>query len=175
MHSPLFYDDDHPLSQTVAVKRQTKLQKRLYCDGWCYTSNPSPKGGGFTICNQRGWVLQFGFVKKAKFTNNEAELLALKHALLLSDKDTAVSTDSMNTLNWIKAGFSNARPDLNSLISEVKALAKGRDIIFQKREKNKAGWYNERAARKIRTRFDDLAKEGEVVLHNFTYPPDVDN
>lgn len=120
---------------------------KYYIDGYTTEGNPSPIGGGFSIVDKYGTLLIRFPVKKKGFTNNEAELLGLSFCLKHHcERGDTISTDSMNTIHWVKRGKSKkARPDLNPVISEVKRLVDslGIFLVWESREKNLAGIYND--------------------------------
>jgi len=72
-----------------------------YSDGYCIRSNPSPFGGGFTVTNSHGDVVEEGEVQKKGFTNNEAELLGAAKAIEIALEGDTVIIDSQCILYWI--------------------------------------------------------------------------
>jgi ribonuclease HI len=119
---------------------------KYYVDGYTRERNPSPIGGGFTITDEEGKVLIRFEVKKKGFTNNEAELLAVKFCLeKYCDTDDEISTDSMNTISWIRRGKSKARPDLGEAISSARYILDSKNVLllWEGREENLAGIYND--------------------------------
>lgn len=119
---------------------------KYYTDGWMMGSkNPSPYGGGFTITDEKGVLLEESTVKKTGFTNNEAEILGIQAALQYAEKGDTVSTDSMCCLTWVNTGKSKARPDLKELLAKCKQLKEEKEInlCWEAREFNLAGIYNE--------------------------------
>lgn len=116
----------------------------LFVDGYCIGINPSSIGGGYTV------FLGDKFIKteqilKEYFTNNEAELIAILEGCRFAEKNQNIITDSDNALKWIRRGRSRARPDLNFVISEINNLKREKNlkIIWQSRETNFAGFFNE--------------------------------
>ena len=117
----------------------------LYCDGYCLESNPSEWGGGFTVFNNKNKLIYTEQILKKGFTNNEAELLGIHQAAKLAKKRDTIITDSQNCIWWIRKGFSKARPDLDKVILESQKCVIGKKLklIWQPREFNLAGIYNE--------------------------------
>lgn len=119
--------------------------KKLYFDGYTIGKNPSYIGGGFTVCDENGKVVVEQEIKKAGMTNNEAELLGMLCSFNICHVGDRVSTDSQNLMSWMKKGRSKSRPDLNHIIQECqrKGAEKEIDLIWEPREVNLAGIYNE--------------------------------
>ena len=117
---------------------------KYYTDGFTIQSNPSIIGGGFTVVDELGKLIKREEILKEWFTNNEGELLGVLY-VLENFNNCIISTDSMNTIYWIKKGFSKARPDLKDVLLKAKTLKEKKEIeiIFEPREKNLAGVYNE--------------------------------
>lgn len=120
---------------------------KFYTDGFTKLKNPSPQGGGYTIINENNEVLVVENIDKVGFTNNEGELLGVWHALHLCGEFDVISTDSMNTIAWLRTNKLQkvARQDLLDIIKECKDLVaeKQVNIIWEGREHNLAGIYNE--------------------------------
>jgi ribonuclease HI len=112
----------------------------IYCDG--FSNN---KESGYTVCDQDGNVL-VREVFPYRRTNNEAELRGVLAAVQLATD--FVVTDSQCVTLWVKAGKCAARPDLTPIAAEVRRLLKGRGVrlVWQPREQNKAGMFNEQVA-----------------------------
>jgi ribonuclease HI len=100
----------------------------IYCDGGC-SPNPGQSGSGIAV--YRGGAvseLWYGLYEK-KGTNNTAELNALYHSLLLSEKECAlgnrveIKCDSMYSINciqtwaisWEKNGWSKKGGEIKNL------------------------------------------------------------
>lgn len=122
---------------------------KYYVDGYCFLKNPSPTGGGYTIVDQNNNVIISKNKFKKNFTNNEAELLACYEALKLAGKGDIISTDSKNTIQWImsmkKPRKKRKRKDLDPIKKKCRELliSKRIHLIWEPRDKNLAGRYNE--------------------------------
>lgn len=119
---------------------------KYYTDGFVDGHNPSSKGGGYTIVDEKGILIKRVYVEKNPFTNNEAEILGILNALLFSKEGDTISTDSMVCLTWANTGKSKARPDLNMLLWECMLLKNGKKInlMWEGRDFNLAGIFNEK-------------------------------
>lgn len=117
---------------------------KYYFDGYTILGNPSWKGGGFTVFDEEKLICTKEILKEC-FTNNEAELCGLEWCLENLGENIELSTDSMNTIAWVKGGKSKARKDLTERLMRSKSLISLKNIklIWEPREKNKAGWFNE--------------------------------
>lgn len=129
---------------------------KYYTDGFCFESNPSKTGGGYTIVDENNKLIVNHKILKEGFTNNESELLGVYNTLLLSQSKDVISTDSKNTILWIesmKGVHENGKPkkkkrsrkDLDSIKLECYRLLISKEIslIWEPREMNLAGIYNE--------------------------------
>ena len=118
----------------------------LHADGFLFESNPSPVGGGFTVVDSEGRLLAREVYEQEGFTNNEAELLGVAHAIWLAPSGATVVTDSRVVRTWIRKGKSKARPDLNGEIKEARRSANRKVIAIVQvpRNENLAGIYNEK-------------------------------
>ncbi len=121
---------------------------KYYSDGFSINKNPSPIGGGFSIVREDNLLIEFRRIFKENFTNNEAELLGVLEALRIVSKGDTVSTDSKIVILWvfnIGRRKKNARKDLDPLKIEAYILLKRKNInlIWEPRDKNLAGIYNE--------------------------------
>lgn len=130
---------------------------KYYTDGFTFIKNPSDIGGGYTIVNENNILLKQETVSKVGFTNNEAELLGVYNGLLIAEEGSIISTDSKIIYWWIlnirklldkpnsKASRKRARKDLDEvkLGSNILATEKSISIIWEPRELNLAGIYNE--------------------------------
>jgi len=118
---------------------------KYYIDGFVDGSNPSDRGGGYSIVNENGELVEIEYVEKKGFTNNEAEVLGLYNALCYAESGDIISTDSQNNLYWLCGGKSKSRPDLNDILSKSKDLLKNSNvtIVWEPRDYNLAGVYNE--------------------------------
>lgn len=117
---------------------------KYYTDGWLMGSNPS-HGGGWTVIDENNKLIERGELRKMGFTNNEAEIRAIKFALEYAEEGDQISTDSMCCLSWVNKGKSKARPDLNELMTECKNIKEKKKInlMWEGRDFNLAGIYNE--------------------------------
>lgn len=118
---------------------------KYYIDGFVDGSNPSPVGGGYSIVDENGELVEIEYIAKSGFTNNEAEVLGLYNALGYAESGDTISTDSQNNLYWLCGGKSKSRPDLNDILGKSKYLLKNSNvaIVWEPREYNLAGIYNE--------------------------------
>jgi hypothetical protein len=117
----------------------------LYADGFVFHRNPSPIGGGYTVVDESGNLVEREAMLKSDFTSNEAELLAIIRAVELSEHGGKVVTDSRTVQGWITRGRSKTRRDLIPSIRQCQTLAvsKGVRIVHRRRSENLAGVYNE--------------------------------
>lgn len=118
---------------------------KYYIDGFVNGKNPSPFGGGYSIVDENGELVEIEYIEKSGFTNNEAEVLGLYNALGYATSGDIISTDSQNNLYWLCGGKSKSRPDLNDVLEKSKGLLKNSNvtIVWEPREYNLAGIYNE--------------------------------
>ena len=117
-----------PSSKKEAAIAPAKGEVVIYCDGGC-SPNPGQSGSGVAV--YRGGAvseLWYGLYEK-KGTNNTAELNALYHSLLLSEKECAlgnrveIKCDSMYSINciqtwaisWEKNGWSKKGGEIKNL------------------------------------------------------------
>lgn len=119
---------------------------KYYADCYVYGGNPSDKGGGFTVTDEKGNLLHQEELLKPAFTNNEGELLGVLFAVMLASHGDTVVTDSQNTIAWIKSGDPKARPDLKEFAALAKRLCalKNVTVTWVARDQNLAGVYNEK-------------------------------
>ncbi len=124
---------------------------KYYTDGWMMGTNPSPYGGGFTVMDSEGKLIIREEIHENGFTNNEAEIRGIKYALEYAVSGDTVSTDSMCCLSWVNKGKSKARGDLFELLQECNYLlkSKGINLVWEGREFNLAGVYNEKGVVKF--------------------------
>lgn len=122
-----------------------KPGKFIYCDGFTINRNPSPFGGGYTVISEDHKVLEHVEVQKSGFTNNEGELLGIEAAARHAEPHDRIITDSQCARGWALKGRAGARPDLNILAKKARYLItqKSLQVIWQGRETNLAGIYNE--------------------------------
>jgi len=138
---------------------------KYYIDGFTLGGNPG-HGGGYTIVNEYGDLIEQKTHYKQGYTNNEGEVHGLKRAIQIAKQGDIISTDSQNNLYWLCSGSSETRKDLNDLLSESKSLLNGSEIkiIWERREYNLAGILNEN---KVITKEDiDKSKNAEIEFSN---------
>ncbi len=119
---------------------------KYYCDGFVLGSNPSALGGGFTVTDGYGKVIERRVKIYAKFTNNEGEILGIARAIQIASEGDTISTDSQCALAWIVSGKCKARPDLLPIITKAKRrmLENNIKVVWEPREVNLAGFENEK-------------------------------
>ena len=121
---------------------------KYFSDGFTKLKNPSDVGGGYTIVDENNVLVHLENIDKRGFTNNEAELLGVWHCLNICGEFDIISTDSMNTIAWVRTKNLKkvARQDLLDIIKECKKMVadKAVNLIWEGREHNLAGIYNER-------------------------------
>lgn len=119
---------------------------KYYTDGYTILKNPSDIGGGYTIF-KNDTLLLTKEILSPHFTNNEGELLGIYNTLIIANNKDIVSTDSHVSISWIngKIKKKSARHDLDYMKIMCKELIKRKNIklIWEEREKNLAGIYNE--------------------------------
>lgn len=118
---------------------------KYFTDGYTLGSNPS-HGGGYTIVDETGSLIESKVINKEGFTNNEAEILGIEKALELCKAGDTISTDSMNSLSWVFGGKSKARPDLNDRLHYLmlRMIELNINLCWERRDFNLAGLYNEK-------------------------------
>ena len=119
---------------------------KYYTDGFLNgRGNPCPRGGGYTIADEKGKVIEHEQISSSSLTNNEAEVTGIVRVLEICHTLDEISTDSKVCLIWVKAGFSRTRPDLDSLLKICNRLwhEKMVNLHWERREKNLAGFLNE--------------------------------
>ncbi len=125
--------DEVPPTSVCASKKEDAIKPVrgdvvIYCDGGC-SPNPGQSGSGIALYRGgRVSELWYGLYEK-KGTNNTAELNALYHSLLLSEKECAlgnrveIKCDSMYSINciqtwaisWEKNGWSKKGGEIKNL------------------------------------------------------------
>ncbi|QDT59497.1 hypothetical protein SV7mr_20040 [Stieleria bergensis] len=122
------------------------MPKTLHADGFLFKRNPSPTGGGWTVVDAHGKLIERQAILKRGLTCNEAELTAVYRAAQLVDEGGTVFTDSKLVCDWIETGRSKKRSDLNKLIRACKGLIEKKSVSlrFRSRKQNLAGIYNDR-------------------------------
>lgn len=122
---------------------------KYYIDGFTKIKNPSPVGGGYSIFNENNTLIKVENIDKVGMTNNEAELLGLLNCLKEVKIGDTISTDSMNTIAWIRTKKDKkiARQDLLPIILECRQMLNSYKInlIWEGRDFNLAGIYNEKS------------------------------
>lgn len=120
---------------------------KYYIDGFTKLRNPSPVGGGYSIFDENNTLIKVENIDKVGMTNNEAELLGLLNCLKEVKIGDTISTDSMNTIAWIRTKKDKkiARKDLLPIILECRQMINSYkvNLIWESREFNLAGHYNE--------------------------------
>ena len=118
----------------------------IHSDGFQFHSNPSPVGGGFTLIDGDGNIVERKTILKVGMTCNEAELLGVVRAVELIESEGTVFTDSKVIAHWVRRGRARSRPDLNEVIRKCKEQIEKKKvkIKFVPRNENLAGIYNER-------------------------------
>lgn len=120
---------------------------KFYIDGFTKLRNPSPIGGGYSIFDENNTLIKVENIKKIGMTNNEAELLGLLNCLKEVKIGDTISTDSMNTIAWIRTKKDKkiARKDLLPIILECRQMIDSLkvNLIWEGRDYNLAGKYNE--------------------------------
>lgn len=118
---------------------------KLYCDGFTLGKNPSDEGGGFSIVDENKKLVIRHCLHRPRFTNNEGELMGILAALDRCAPGDEVSTDSLCAMSWVRRGRSKARPDLRTVceMAREKLESSGASLVWEPREKNLAGLFNE--------------------------------
>ena len=117
----------------------------FHTDGFVNGENGKAHSGGYTVY-KNGKRLVISEAKNFNgFTNNEAELLGVHYAIIVSQPGDEIVTDSMNTLSWVRSGNPKARPDLKFYAEECKKHLhlKKLNLYWRPRAENQAGNYNE--------------------------------
>lgn len=132
----------------------------IYADGFVLGSNPSSKGGGYTLTDGKGKVLIRRTIDARDmkpvgdahpvFTNNDGELRGVVHALIIARHNDVVITDSKTAYAWVTKGKSKVRPDLNEIcaIGRAHMLNKKVELRWAPRDRNLAGISNENYGKK---------------------------
>ncbi len=94
---------------------------KYYIDGFTLGGNPG-HGGGYTIVNEYGDLIEEKTYHKPNYTNNEGEVYGLKRALQIAKSGDIISTDSQNNLYWLCSGSSEKRKDLDEVLFDSKSL-----------------------------------------------------
>jgi ribonuclease HI len=123
-----------------------------HVDGFAIADNPSPIGGGYTIIDENGELVERWYEKKKGMTNNEVELRGLFVAAAYVRTGDTIITDRSNSLVLYCAGKSKARPDINPTIIGIHRRLAGKTVFVKwwPREEHLAGRYNEKHKFKLR-------------------------
>lgn len=107
--------------------------------------NPSDIGGGYTITNEHGTVIEQSTIYKKGFTNNEGEILGVIRCIDIADSNSEIYTDSKVACAWIRDGKTKARKDLTEILGNAKRKLEEKKLklIWIGRDENLAGIYNE--------------------------------
>lgn len=120
---------------------------RIYSDGWTNGTNPSWRGGGYVVMNEKQQLLAMIEVRadKRPTTNNETELKGVLKATELASDGDVIITDSTNTYWWVMKRRCKARPDLLPIAQEAykNIIKKNLMLKQEQRELNIAGNYIE--------------------------------
>ena len=116
-------------------------------DGFLLGSNGRHcPGGGFTIVDENNRLLHHVTMHRQGYTNNDAELWAVAAAAHIANVGDTIRSDSQVMVKWwVPRGETKSRSDLNTLcLFAHKLIADKRlNLIWVRREENKAGLYNE--------------------------------
>lgn len=127
---------------------------KYYSDGFTIAASPSKIGGGYRVLNDLNQLVSEETIYKYGFTNNEGELLGVEKALQIAQERDIVSTDSKVVMSWVRSGNPKARPDLKEVVQHCHkmVLEKNVRLLWEGRENNLAGIYNEEQQLKHRRR-----------------------
>jgi ribonuclease HI len=116
-----------------------------YVDGFVLDRNPSPRGGGFTVVNERNEHIITHTIMQPGFTNNDGELLAIGYAAHIAQMGDTIITDSQPAMWWVRTGMPKKRQDLRPIASRIRTWvrAKQLNVVWERRETNLAGHHNE--------------------------------
>jgi ribonuclease HI len=116
-----------------------------FVDGFVLDKNPSPRGGGFTVVNERGELIVNHTILRPGFTNNDGELLAIGYAAFIAQPGDTIVTDSECAAAWVASGLPKKRRDLATKCQRIKSYVwkKQLTVRWQPRDENLAGHYNE--------------------------------
>lgn len=140
---------------------------KYYTDGFTKLRNPSPIGGGYSIFDENNTMIVVENIDKVGMTNNEAELLGMHRTICIAQDGDTISTDSMNTIAWLRTKKKNkiARQDLLWIIEACREHLehKNINIIWEGRDYNLAGIYNEKKG--IDTGIPKIVKRYNYISH----------
>jgi ribonuclease HI len=123
------------------MKKQKVANLIIYADGGS-RGNPGQSGTGFVIYDDDKGELVRGGEYIGVTTNNQAEYLAVKHALQQAQQfepdEIKFFLDSMLVVNQMKGLYKIKNRDLWPVHQQIKDLSDGVDVSFThvKREKN---------------------------------------
>lgn len=121
-----------------------------HVDGFVLDKNPSPRGGGFTMFDvTNNQLIVSHTILRPGFTNNDGELLAIAYAARRAQPGDEIVTDAQVMLWWCDAGRCKARPDLSPIAAKCKRWIESKrlKLVWQPRDMNMAGGYNESMVR----------------------------
>lgn len=126
-------------------KDDDKMGDIYYSDGFSFTSNPSPTGGGFTIFKNDEFYKR-EIIMKEGLTSNELEFDGILFCCIEAKDNSEIFTDSKNSIAWIRNGKSEVRNDLNWLFQITKNIVNKKNLKIKwiPRKRNIAGIYNEK-------------------------------
>lgn len=103
----------------------------IHADCFMFHPNPSPTGGGYTLLNGNGTLLERQEILKPGVTNNELELLAVLRAAELLRPGGTILTDSQVVRTWVRKGRAKSRPDLNPHIQRCNNLVRAKKLAVR--------------------------------------------
>lgn len=125
---------------------------KYFVDGFVVGANPSEIGGGFTIVDENNNFISRKMMNKKGFTNNDGEILGMYFALKHCKENDTISSDSQTAIGWVNRTYSKSRKDLNTLLRACQMLMSEKKvtIIWEGRDDNLAGVFNEKNAKKYK-------------------------
>lgn len=121
---------------------------RFHVDGFLLSeTNPSPKGGGWTVVAESG-IIRKRREQKILMSNNRAEICAILEALTMADDYDSIYSDSDVAIGWIRGKLPKKAIDLDEIkefVNQARKLYKDKHITIHwvNRDNNIAGWENE--------------------------------
>lgn len=114
--------------------------KKTYVDGYLIDTNPSDKGG-FTIAIED--KIKTYEIKQKNLTNNQVEIMACIVGML--EKPKIIISDSQIAVKCINGEWKGKNEKLLPLINlgRVMLKIKKKTLIWEKRDNNLAGIYND--------------------------------
>ena len=118
----------------------------IYVDGACSNNgNDGIMGVGIVVVFSDN-ILMEKSIFLGKGTNNVAELLAIKEALLLAERNKfktfTICTDSQNCIGWLSKNWKVNAPHLIPIVAEIKELMKNFVVTFKKVKGHSNDEYN---------------------------------